>query len=150
MPKGCIPLSDKLPEPRSCVCSGNRCGAFIADKHTDFFRNRQGEAEPFAICQKCRVRNNENLRKSNEAKKLKVIADREYAVEQERLAGVFSLAQAELKADKLREERVATDKAIRLQRQKEVSTLPQAPFLYSRFLNFFSASGRGGRETSSR
>ena len=122
-------MTDELPEPRWCVCSTNRCGPFIADKHTDFFCTRQGQVEAFAGCQKCRTRNNENLRKNKEAKDLKVIADREYAVEQERLVGLFQLAQAELKADTLREERVATDKANRLQRQKEVSTLPQVTLL---------------------
>ena len=113
-------MTDELPEPRSCVCSTNRCGPFIADKHTDFFCTRQGKVEAFAGCQRCRDRNNENFRKREEGKQLKVIADRDYAVEQERLSGLFQLAQSETRAELVRQERVATDTAIRLQRQQEV------------------------------
>jgi len=124
MPKHCLADTDPLPPPQQWLCSSAGCGIYIADKRTDFSWGRNWEGartpEPFRTCQKCRDKSLENQRKSKEGKQLKIIAERDYAVEQERLSGLFQLAQSETRAELVRQERVATDTAIRLQRQQEV------------------------------
>ena len=61
-------------------CATSRCGIYKADKRTDFSWGKNWEGtlipQPFRTCQKCRDKSRiSSLRKREEAKALKVIAD---------------------------------------------------------------------------
>ena len=89
MPKHCLAPTDPLPLPQQLLCAGQRCGIYIADKHTDFSwgKNSHGTlvAKPFLTCQKCRAKSRiVSLRKRKATDELK---SKESAVdEKERLA----------------------------------------------------------------